>query len=384
MQESVRQDEPPESAEAASSPDEPTGGRAEGLSERFGESAPAEPADPPPVTRWQRLARILGFIILVAVSIHGIREFLTGDSTAMTSFWNQRFSILPLVVLFAALDVMIEMVGWMWVLERFGIRAFDATGAGVALSGKAGLLLPAQLGRLIRPDLVSRLGRGTLGDCLEAEALVFVLDSTSVVTLLAGLLAFKLHPLLAPLAALAVIVVSLGVGNRIARLLSGTRLELPAGFWWSWQTVAIVLVQASGWMAHGLAFYMVARMLPGDFGAWQALFLAPASAVLGIGSGLPGGIGATELLLGASLGFNGMPQADLAVGVAAFRVVTFWALLPVGWIALAWSTRRVRKRAAEAPHTEAEDPTEAVDNHAAPSPGAASAVAPAGVDQSKQ
>jgi uncharacterized membrane protein YbhN (UPF0104 family) len=208
--------------------------------------------------------------------------------------------------------------------------------------------------------------------------------STSVVTLLVGLLAFRVHPLLAPLAALAVIGVSLAVGNRIARLLSGTRLELPAGFWWSWQTVAIVLVQASGWMAHGLAFYMVARMLPGDFGAWQALFLAPASAVLGIGSGLPGGIGATELLLGASLGFNGVPQADLAVGVAAFRVVTFWALLPIGWIALLWSSRRVRRQAAAIPHTEEESQADTVDGHAAPSPGAPSAVAPAGIGRSEQ
>jgi uncharacterized membrane protein YbhN (UPF0104 family) len=282
------------------------------------------------------------------VSIHGVREFMAGDSTALTAFWDQRFSILPLVVLFAALDVMIEMVGWMWVYQRFGMRAFDGTGAGVALSGKAGLLLPAQLGRLVRPDLVFRLGRGTIAQSLKAEAVVFVLDSASVVALLAGLLAFRFRPLLAPLAVLAVIGVSLAVGNRIARVLSDTRLELPAGFWWSWQTVAIVLVQASGWMAHGMAFYMVARMLPGDFGAWQALFLAPASAVLGIGSGLPGGIGATEFLLGVSLGSHGVPQADLAVGVAAFRIVTFWALLPVGWIALVWSLRRVRKLKAAA------------------------------------
>jgi len=39
------------------------------------------------------------------------------------------------------------------------------------------------------------------------------------------------------------------------------------------------------------------------------VFLAPASAALGVGSGLPGGIGATEGVLGVSPSLNGVPAA---------------------------------------------------------------------------
>jgi len=298
------------------------------------------------VSRWQRYARIIGFVILAIVSIHGIREFMAGDAATVTEVWSGKLVILPLVLVFAILDVCLETAGWMWIFERLGLRARDLTGAAACIAGKAGLLLPAQLGRLIRPDLMVRLGRGTMAQNLQAEAAVFVLDSISVVALFAGLVAFRVHPALGPLASAVVISVSLFIGNRLVRILSGTKFEFPSSFWWSWQAFAIVLVEAAGWISHGIAFYFVASDLPGNVGLWDGLFFAPGSALLGLSSGLPGGIGATEALLGASLGFNGVPQAHLAVSVAAFRVITFWLWLPVGWLALMWGGRQARKRIA--------------------------------------
>ncbi len=311
---------------------------------------------PEPVSGWQRWARWVGFAILVVVSAHGIRQFVNGDATAVTAYWSQRYTILPMVLIFAMTDVAVEMIAWMWVYTRFGMKAIDRVGLAVGLSGKAGLLLPAQLGRLVRPDEMVRLGRGTLPQCLKAEAVVFVLDSISVLALFAFLVAYRVHGLLAPLAGGAVIGTALLMGNWLLKLLSGTKLELPRGFWWSWVTFLIVVVQSTGWIAHGLAFFMLASDLPGNVGLWDALFLAPGSAVLGLGSGVPGGIGATEALLGASMGFKGVPQEHLAMGVAAFRIVTFWLLLPLGWLALAYVGRQVRKQRADALHAETSTP----------------------------
>jgi uncharacterized membrane protein YbhN (UPF0104 family) len=329
---------PPHGAEAEDSPP------AKALDQA--DTAPESPA-PEPVTGWQRWARPIGLVILAAVTVYGIREFITGDAAAVTAYWSKRYAVLPLVLLFAAMDVLIEMTAWMWVFQRFGVRVRDLTGAGVALSGKAGLLLPAQLGRLIRPDLLVRLRRATLAQGLKAEAVVFVLDSTSVLALFAALVAFRVHPALSPVAGLAVIGFTVVLGNRIAKILAGTRLELPTAFWWRWQTPAIVILQSAGWIAHGVAFFVLASDLPGHVTLWDSLFLAPGSAVLGIGSGLPGGIGATEALLGLSLDFNDVPAEHLAIGVAAFRIVTFWLLLPVGWLALAFVGRRAKRLARE-------------------------------------
>jgi uncharacterized membrane protein YbhN (UPF0104 family) len=335
----------PNASRSVSAEESPPAAAAEPVDRTDPAAVEGTPADEP-VSGWQRWARVVGIVILAAVTVYGVRKFISGDAAAVTAYWSKRYTILPLVMFFAAMDVLIEMTAWMWILERFGIRARDLTGAGVALSGKAGLLLPAQLGRLIRPDLLVRLHRATLAQGLKAEAVVFVLDSTSVLALFAALVAFRVHPALTPLAGLAVIGVTVFLGNRIVKILAGTRLELPQAFWWRWQTVAIVVLQSAGWIAHGLAFFVLASDLPGNVGMWDALFLAPGSAVLGIGSGLPGGIGATEALLGLSLDFNQVPKEHLALGVAAFRIVTFWLLLPVGWIALAWFSRRARRAAA--------------------------------------
>jgi len=302
----------------------------------------------PPVPRWERYARYVGLLLLVVVSIYGIREFVTGDATAVTAFWSRKLLILPAVFALAALDIALETVAWVWIVERCRMRARDLTGVAVSLSGKAGALLPAQLGRLIRPDAMVRLGRGTVEQCFKAEGAVFVLDSLSVVALLTALAAWRIHPALAPLTFVTLVIACLYLGGRIGNLLSGTRLEMPPGFWWSWKSFAIVTVESVGWIAHGLAFYVLAYGLPGNFGLWDALFLAPGSAVLGVGSGMPGGLGATEGLLGASLRINDVPAAHFAMGVAAFRVVTFWLWIPVGWAALTLTRRHARANGAQA------------------------------------
>jgi Lysylphosphatidylglycerol synthase TM region len=320
---------------------------------------PARPAAPPSATArpdggarrrsaaapsWFRRAHAVALAVLAAVSIWGIREFLAGDANALAAMWDRTVSVLPWVFALAAVDVAIEAVAWMLVFERFGLRARDPVGFAVAVSGKAGLLLPAQLGRLLRPDLMVRLGRGSLADSLKAEAAVFLLDSASVVALLAALAGWWFYPPLAPLAGALVIGVCLLLANRIAPLLSRTALAMPRRFWWSWKTVAIVGLQSCGWAAHGLAFWALTRTLDGSVGVWDALFWAPAAAVLGIGSGLPGGLGATELLLGMTLGIHSVPQAQLALGVGFFRVFTFWIWLPIGWLAVAAAALAARRR----------------------------------------
>ena len=291
-----------------------------------------------------KYARVFAFVLLAVVTIYGAYGFFTGDWTSAADFWRSKLPVIPLVALLALVDVALEAIGWMWVYHRFRIPAFDRGGVASYLSSRAGLLLPAQMGRLIRPDAMVRLGKGSLSDCLKAEAVAFVLDSTSVFGLLAALLAFKYRPILAPFAALAVIASVLFLGNRVAKFLSGTRLELPMAFWWQWSTLAIVVIEMIGWVAHGVALYVVIQDLPGDFSLLDSLLYAPGSAVLGVATGLPGGIGATEGFLGASMRLMHIPSEHLVLAVGAFRLITFWIWIPIGWLALGAVRRMSRER----------------------------------------
>ncbi len=245
----------------------------------------------------------------------------------------------------ALVDVVLEGVAWVWIVERFGLKSRDRRGVQAFLAGKAGMLMPAQLGRLIRPDAMARMGRGTVGECLKAEGAVFVLDSLAVLALLVALVGYRFHPALALPAALALVVAALFLGERVIRLIARTRFDLPRGFLWTWQSAAAVGVLMAGWAAHGLAFYVLVADLPGTFQMWDALVMAPASAVLGVGSGLPGGIGAIEGFLGYSLSSGGVPGGHMALAVAGFRLLTFWAWIVIGWVALGAIARRARRAA---------------------------------------
>jgi uncharacterized membrane protein YbhN (UPF0104 family) len=282
----------------------------------------------------KRYARPAAVIVLLLVTAVGGYAFFSGDWTDVVDYWGQHLEIIPVLVLFSILDVTLESLAWMWSYALLKIRAFDRQGVIVYLAGRAGLLMPAQLGRLIRPDAMVRLGRASMIECLKAESVMFVLDGVSVLALLAGLIVFKTYPLMALPVAAAIVIVMIWSGDKLADLLAHTHFSFEKGTWRSWSAIGVVLVQMAGWIMHGLALFVVVAGLPGAMTLWDALFFGPGSAVLGTGTGLPGGIGATEGLLGASMRFREVPAEHLAIAVAAFRLITFWAWIPVGWFAL--------------------------------------------------
>ena len=194
-------------------------------------------------------------MLLAVVTLYGVYRFMIGDWTDVIAYWRGHLAIIPMLAAISVIDVALEGIAWMWVYHRFQIRSFDKGGSATFLAGRAGLLLPAQLGRLIRPDAMVKLKRATLGDCLKAEAVVFILDTISVASLLAGLLVYRAYPAATPFAVAAVIAVSVYLGNRIGRMLTHTRMKLPAAFWWAWPTMAIILVDMTGWIAHGVALH---------------------------------------------------------------------------------------------------------------------------------
>lgn len=295
-----------------------------------------------PLHKMMNFARPAALIILVTVTAIGVYKFATGDWTDVVAYWGDHLSVIPLLIGFAILDVILESLAWMWSYHRLNIRVFDRDSAMIYLAGRAGLLMPAQLGRLIRPDAMVTLGRASMTECLKAEAVMFVLDGVSVLALLAGLLVFKFNPWLALPCVVVLVMVMVYPGDKLALLLAHTRLHFPAKFWWGWPSMGIVAVQMAGWVAHGFALFAVVASLPGAMTLWDSLFFAPGAAVLGTGTGLPGGIGATEGILGASLRFRSVPVEHLAIVVAAFRLITFWAWIPIGWLAL-WAVKRRQK-----------------------------------------
>lgn len=290
-------------------------------------------------------ARTLGFVILAVVTLYGAYKFATGDWSGVLAYWRTKVETIPAVLLLASLDLSLEGIAWIWVYCVLGLDARGGRGACAFLAGRAGLLLPAQLGRLIRPDVMARLGGGGLTEAVKAEAVVLVLDIAAVFALLAGLVALLVSPWSAPLAVIAVIGL-LWTFPGLLRKLSGARFDLGHYPWRSWHTLVVVALHMVGWVVHGSALYLLIRDLPGNATLLQTVISTTGSAFLGAGSGLPGGIGATEGLLGVSLSLLNVPAAHLAMAIGGFRLLTFWIWIPVGWMTLLvakrWQSRLER------------------------------------------
>jgi len=286
-------------------------------------------------SRFFTQARYLAFLLLGAMTVYAVYRLATGDFTEVSQFWFSRGAIIPTLILISVVDVALEGLAWAWVYHRFEVKTFDRIGFLAFLAGRAGLPLPAQLGRLIRPDAMVKHGRTPVLNALKAETVVFGLDAISVVALLGGLMVYAVFPRLTPFAVLGGIAIAMLLGNLVTRMLTKTKLHLPLGFWWTWSTFFIIAIMMVGWIAHGLALYVVVQDLPGEMTLWDSLFFGPGTAVLGVATGLPGGIGATEGLLGATLKVRSVPTEHLAIAIAAFRLITFWMWIPIGWIAIA-------------------------------------------------
>jgi uncharacterized membrane protein YbhN (UPF0104 family) len=239
------------------------------------------------------------------------------------------------------------------------------------------MLLPAQMGRLIRPDAVVRMGLARYGKALRAEATVLTLDVIAILSLIASLFAFLASPWLGPPVLLVVVAGMLVAGNRLALLLKKTRLRMSPGFWWRWQTFTIALMQMGGWVAHGAALYLLIRPLTPDPTLFTTVLSTSLVSCGASATGIPGGVGVAEGGLGSWLAMVGVPAVHLAAIVSVFRLVTFWIWLPIGWLALI-ATRRRAKETGPHPEARANQTDSATDEEtvAAPLPSPADASAP--------
>ncbi len=83
---------------------------------------------------------------------------------------------------------------------------------------------------------------------------------------------------------------------------------------------------------------------------WQGLLLAYGAGQLAANLPItPGGLGVVEGSLAIALVAYGNSEASTVAAVLLYRVVSFWAMLPLGWTAWAVLTARARRGHATEP-----------------------------------
>ncbi len=280
-----------------------------------------------------RLAIALALLAFTAVA--GLYGLFSADWRVALRFWSGRGWVLCAVFGLHTVNMMADGFLWLWLLAGFGIRPGFVRGALIYFSGFAGQLVPAQLGRLVRPEELARLGHGRFMEAAKAEGMFIVMMAVSSVALLSALLAGLWRSWAAVPAALAVTVCFLCFAALGLKVVPRLSRYLPDGYFVRPSTVAIACLSGAGWVASGLGLYLILREIVPDVPLWQALAITPSGSLVGAASGMPGGLGAVEGYLGVTFHAMRVPPEHLALAVGALRLITFWIWIPVGWAALA-------------------------------------------------
>jgi len=309
-----------------------------------------EQAAPVTFQSLRKHARLVGFLLLAGVTAYFLYEFAVSDWPHAVATWKGRGWALGLAVPLNFVGIACDYCAWRWCYARFNLHPAGGMSIPLYFSVYAAQLVPMQLGRLIRPDAAVRLELGRLGKAVQAEAVLFYLDVTALGAAIAGTFCMLLVPWGTPVVVLGAIALALVLAHGVAERVAGTRLALPTAFWLRWQNLAIVALRMIDWFILGVILYTLVWNLPGDLDLLRTCFFVLVSSFIGSGTGIPGGLGATEGVLGWLLTLAELPAAHLAIAVGVFRIVTFWLQLPLGWLALL----RVNHAAAKLGHGEPE------------------------------
>lgn len=295
----------------------------------------------------ERHGRSVALFIILVLCVNGIVLFALGDHSAFLDNWRTHAQALGLGVLCAFTTIVLDGLCWALLMRQFGVNMFHRWGACIFLSAYAATLLPLKLGRLIRPDAVGRLKLGGRLPAVQVEGVMLMFEAFGAAALFTSMIAFQLNPWFALFTGLAVTTTLFATAHALSEFLVGTRLALPARFWFTPYTWLLFLLIQIGWLLDGLILFMLLREAPGDLPYNQVLAITLGSLVAGSGSGLPGGVGVVEGLIGVSLALLEIPGAFLAFAITGYRIIALWLWVPMGWVCLILIQRKEKRLAFE-------------------------------------
>lgn len=284
------------------------------------------------------LRRGLGVVALLAllgVTLYYLVSVDPAEWRAAAAYWGRHAWLLAAAATINYLGIGLDFCAWSLMGRQLGVDVPLRTRIPLFLSVFAGQFMPLQSARLIRPMLVRRIAPRMFSRSVQLEVVVFYVELVALAAVLGFLTLLLVAPAAALPAALATGAAGLALAQVAARHIGPLRQVGGLRIWLSRDTVAATALRACDWLLQGLILFLLLRPLAGDETTFPGAALSAVLAtVLGAGTGLPGGVGATEGLLAWLVGLAAVSSAHSAVTVAAYRTVTFYLQLPLGWLCL--------------------------------------------------
>lgn len=271
--------------------------------------------------------------LLACVTVFVAWRFLREDGLEALTTWRGNLGWVALAIALNLLGVAMDALCWTWTYRRCGLAVRGWTGLALFASVYALQFLPAQTGRLVRPESARRLGLGTLRRGIEAEASLVYLDLSAVALLIVALVLWQWHPAAGLIAGITLAASALAAAGIVARLLPGWAATLRPSLFWSWQGALCLGLRVLDRCLIGTVMLVLLWPVVGPVAYARVALYALIGDTAGSASGMPGGLGVAEPVLGGLLRLAELPAAQIVIVVGLYRLITFWAMVPLGWAA---------------------------------------------------
>ena len=230
------------------------------------------------------------------------------------------------------------------------------------LGGLAMSVTPGRLGELVRMRWLSRetgvgfdksapLMLADRSSDLSAMGLLLALAIAASATGIAGAVPVAILALVAAFVATrAELVISLGglgyrILGRFPRLFARLRRAGRAIAQFSTPRVLILatLIGSAGWLAEGIAFWMLLHWMGTDMVLSTAVAIFVFSTLAGGLTGAPGGVGGAEAAMVALLSLEGVPLETSLPATAIIRLTTLWFAIVIGLLVFPIAERQSLK-----------------------------------------
>ena len=285
-------------------------------------------------SRWLRVLRIAVLLVFAILTVYGGYLLVINDWRGIAAFWLNRRGLLLAGFLLSLCDISTDGFIWTRILRQNGIRLAPRRSMLLFLLGYAGQLMPVQLGRFFRATELSRLYGVPLAVSTRAELTLLAFVMLSSVSVFLGALLYSWSRPLGLLLPFLLIPVGLFIADLIVPRIPKLPIRWERGYWRRPSTLMLGLLSGMGWLYNGTILLLIFREVASVLHLQQTVMIVTSNLFVGVCSGLPGGLGITETYIGAMMYWLSTPPEHLVIAVAAFRIITFWTWIPVGWVAL--------------------------------------------------
>lgn len=287
-----------------------------------------------PHGRWLGKFRVAVLAVFAVLTVYAGYLLVVNDWQDIAGFWLTRRRLLLAGFLLSMCDICTDCFIWTRILRQHGIRLGFRRSVSLFLTGYAGQLMPVQLGRFFRATELSRMYGVSLAMSTKAELTLLGFVVLSSVSMFLGALVFSWSPLPGILLPVLLIPAGLFVAEWVVPRIPRMPIQWEPGYWRRPSTIVLGLLSSFGWLYNGTILFLIFREVAGALHLHQTVMIVTSNLFVGVCTGLPGGLGITETYIGAMMYWLSTPPEHLVIAVAAFRIITFWSWIPVGWVAV--------------------------------------------------